>query len=157
MKFDSRDKYYMQIALEVAYNALKNGEIPIGVVITDNEDKFVFSASNQSKKPHLLDHAEILAMKKTIESSCIDILAKSTLYVTVEPCAMCFSAAAICKIKRIVYACTCDLWGSNDLIKHNIKIAKGLKLPICVKGPYESEAKDLIKKFFMLKRKKNVK
>jgi tRNA(adenine34) deaminase len=157
MKFDERDNYYMQAALEMAHKALKNNEIPIGAVIADNEDKFAFSASNQSKKPNILNHAEILAIENAIKSNCIDILTKSTLYVTVEPCAMCLSAAAMCKIKKVIYACSCDLWGSSDLIKHNIKIAKGLRLPICVKGPYEREAKDLIKKFFMLKRKMNVK
>ena len=102
------DGHYMGLALEQAAGAFDRGEFPVGCVIVQ-DGKVVAIGARQgttSDKPFCseIDHAEIRALKflETIDTRFDP--AKAVLYVTMEPCLMCFGAIILTGIKKIVYA-----------------------------------------------------
>jgi tRNA(adenine34) deaminase len=93
----------MQFALKEAQKALHNNDIPIGAVIV-LEDKIIGKGYNQVellKDPTA--HAEMIAITSATATLGEKWLNKATMYVTVEPCAMCAGAAVLSRLKRLVY------------------------------------------------------
>ncbi len=98
------DKLYMQKALEEAYYALGEKEVPIGAVIVYDK-KIVAKAHNQVER--LSDptaHAEILAITQATNYLGSKWLKGCTLYVTVEPCPMCAGALILSRIDKVVFS-----------------------------------------------------
>lgn len=100
---DNRDEKYMRHALSEARKALERDEVPIGAVVVSGD---VIIGRGHNLVETLCDataHAEMQAI--TAASSYIGgkYLTNCTLYVTVEPCAMCAGAISWSQIKRIVY------------------------------------------------------
>jgi tRNA(adenine34) deaminase len=110
---------YMQQALDLARQALADGEFPVGCVLV-SQGKVVASGKRTGTRrevPSELDHAEIIALRNWEASGKSGNENPITLYCTMEPCLMCFGALMISGIHRIVYAyedamgggCTCDM------------------------------------------------
>ncbi len=102
------DEYYMDQALELATEAFYRGEFPVGCVIVQN-GKVMATGARQgttSDKPFCseIDHAEIRALKSLETTDTLFDPEKAVLYVTMEPCLMCFGAVILSGIKKIVYA-----------------------------------------------------
>lgn len=101
------DMEWMQIALDLAHQAASNGEVPVGALIV--KDGFVIGRG--SNAPITLRdptaHAEIIAMREAAAHLDNYRLVNCTLYVTLEPCAMCCGAIQHARIARLVY-------GAND-------------------------------------------
>lgn len=100
------DDRYMQLALSLAETAAGLGEIPVGCVIVDEASGDIIAAS--ANGPVALHdptaHAEILALRRAGESLANYRLRPNlTLYVTLEPCAMCAGAISHARIARLVY------------------------------------------------------
>ena len=103
---DERDNYFMQLALGLAREAETNGEVPVGAVIVQG-DTVVGAGSNRpiaSGDPTA--HAEIVALRAAAVELANYRLADTTLYVTLEPCAMCAGAMVHARVGRLVYGCT---------------------------------------------------
>lgn len=97
------DEYFMQLALEQAKQAANLGEIPVGAVIVI-DGKVIASTHNQSiKNNDPSAHAEILALRLAGQNIKNYRLIGATLYVTLEPCIMCFGALLHARIKRVVF------------------------------------------------------
>lgn len=97
------DEFYMKMALDEARVAAEEGEVPVGAVIVVN-DRVIARAHNLTER--LCDvtaHAEMQAITSASEALGGKYLTDCTLYVTVEPCAMCASALGWAQIGRIVY------------------------------------------------------
>lgn len=99
------DEEFMQFALALAGGAAEAGEAPIGCVIVDADGKIVAAAANA---PVSLNdptaHAEILALRQAAASlQNYRLKPDLTLYVTLEPCAMCAGAISNARIARVVY------------------------------------------------------
>ncbi len=94
---------YMDVALKEAHLALEAGEVPVGAAIFKG-DVLVASAHNETeKRQDPTAHAEMLAMKRAREKLGTKYLMGLSLYVTLEPCAMCRGAAALYKLDRIYF------------------------------------------------------
>ena len=100
---------FMAMAIEEAKKGLKIGEIPIGCVITNKEDKVLARSHNSvvSRKDPV-GHAELNAIREACEMINSDRLVDCNIYVTLEPCIMCASAISKAKLKRLYY-------GADDL------------------------------------------
>lgn len=97
------DEAYMRMALEEAGRAEQAGEVPVGAVVV-LEDRVVGAGGNRT----LADcdptaHAEIVALRAAAQAAGNYRLAGATLYVTIEPCAMCAGALVQARIARLVY------------------------------------------------------
>jgi len=99
-------EHYMRQALKQAEQALAENEVPIGAVIVHAE-RVIAAAHNQREQ--LRDptaHAEMIAITQAAESLGDWRLEQCTLYVTLEPCAMCAGAILLARIPVVVYGAT---------------------------------------------------
>ena|SRR5690606_7262394 len=98
-----RDEYWMQRALELAQLAAQRGEVPVGAVLV-KDDQLIAEGFNQpisSCDPTA--HAEIVALRTAAQSLSNYRLPATTLYVTIEPCAMCAGALVHARVQRLVF------------------------------------------------------
>ena len=97
------DEHYMRLALAEAGEALERGEVPIGAVIVSG-DRIVGRGHNLVEMlGDVTAHAEMQAITAAAENLGGKYLTDCTIYVTVEPCAMCAAALGWAQIGRVVY------------------------------------------------------
>ena len=114
------DEYWMQEALKEARAAMAEDEVPVGAVIV-RDGAIVAHAHNLSRqKNDPTQHAELLALQAAQQK--LGSLTDCTLYVTMEPCAMCAGAMVLMKLPRLVFGAfdhSCGCTGSRvDLTDH---------------------------------------
>ena len=99
-----RDHYWMQQALVQAQLAMMANEVPVGAVLVDQNNQLIAAAHNQPIMDHDPSaHAEILCLRRAAQATANYRLLKTTLYVTLEPCAMCAGAMIHARIQRLVF------------------------------------------------------
>ena len=116
----SHDERWMMEAIREAQAALREDEVPVGAVVV-KDDKIVARAHNLSQqKTDPTQHAELLALQQA--QKVLGSLDRCTLYVTMEPCAMCAGAMVLLKLPRLVFGAfdaSCGCTGSRvDLTDH---------------------------------------
>ena len=141
------DEHYMKMALIEAEAAANINEIPIGAIIVC-QNQIIAQAHNLTETlNHGTAHAEMQTI--TIASDYLGgkYLRNCSLYVTVEPCAMCAGAIGWAQIERVVY-------GTSDEKKGFSIIAPNALHPKCqvTKGVLQEECSTLMKDFFQKKR-----
>jgi tRNA(adenine34) deaminase len=95
----------MARALEEARAAALRNEVPVGAVVLDEKGAILCSAGNRTLELHdPTAHAEILAIRQAGQLRTSERLIDCTLYITLEPCAMCAAAISFARLKRIVFA-----------------------------------------------------
>lgn len=98
-----RDEYWMKIALKYAYYAKERGEIPIGAILVLRE-KIIGTGWNSSIiQNDPTAHAEIIALRSAGNNIKNYRFNNTTLYVTLQPCIMCFGAIIHSRIERLVF------------------------------------------------------
>ncbi len=103
MSWADADIAHMQTALAVAGEGGDADEVPVGAVVTLNDD-VIGTGHNQSISAHdPSGHAEIIALRAAAASIGNHRLSGATLYVTLEPCAMCMGAIAQARLSRVVF------------------------------------------------------
>lgn len=123
------DHVFMGQALKLAEEALWEGEFPVGCVVTLNDQILVQSRRQDSRgrRPSEIHHAEILALRELETRLDRKERQLTTLYVTLEPCLMCYAAILLSGIGRLVWAyedamgggTTCNLAGLPPLYAHS--------------------------------------
>ncbi len=98
------DARYMQRALELAQQAQALGEVPVGAVITFNDEIIAEGYNQPITGCDPTAHAEIVALRHAAKHLGNYRLVDCSLYVTLEPCAMCAGAMVHARIKRLIYA-----------------------------------------------------
>jgi tRNA(adenine34) deaminase len=119
----ARDIAGMRLALEQAVIARDAGEVPVGAVII-RDDEVLASAHNETVDlRHPTAHAEFLAIHRALALLETDRLPDATLYVTLEPCALCAGAIVLTKVSRVVFGAwdaKAGMAGSiHDLLRHS--------------------------------------
>lgn len=95
---------HMPLALDEARAAAARGEVPVGAVLLDPAGHVLAKAGNQTVADHdPTAHAEILVIRQACADLGTQRLTGCTLYVTLEPCAMCAAAISAARIARVVY------------------------------------------------------
>tara|TARA_B110000008_G_scaffold83317_1_gene85117 strand:- start:840 stop:1289 length:450 start_codon:yes stop_codon:yes gene_type:complete len=144
----TKDEKWMKVAINEAKLAMKENEIPVGAVLVQN-DRLIARAYNQPiKNNDPTAHAEIQLLRKAGEKQKNYRLVNTTLYVTLEPCAMCFGAMIHSRIERLVFGALdpkTGVCGScmnlNDEKNFNHKIS-------ILGGVLEEECSTLLRFFF---------
>lgn len=106
---------FMQVALEEAKIALKNGEFPVGCVIADEKSIITTGRREKSALHNELDHAEIIALRKLNEQYPEKRGTGLTVYSTMEPCLMCFSTLLLNNVHTIVFSYEDVMGGGTNL------------------------------------------
>ncbi|HAJ83714.1 MAG TPA: tRNA-specific adenosine deaminase [Rhodobacteraceae bacterium] len=111
MRFTSQ----MDLALNEAQRAASAGEVPVGAVIVDARGQVLAAAGNRTRRDcDPTAHAEILAIRQAAAILGQERLAGCTLYVTLEPCAMCAGALVHARVARVVYGAADPKSGGTD-------------------------------------------
>ena len=134
------DQKYMRMAIEQAQLAAQSGEVPVGaVLVKDSQD--ISKAFNKPIANHDPSaHAEMLALRQAALAEENYRIPGSTLYVTLEPCAMCSGAMLHARIDRVVYGApdpkpgaagsVLDIFGSKQ-INHQTSVEGGIMSEEC--------------------------
>lgn len=142
----------MARAFMLAEQALDEGEVPVGALVV-YQDRIIGKGYNQVER--LNDptaHAEMLALSAACESLGSKYLTGCTLYVTLEPCAMCAGAVSWSKIDRVVFGAL-DAQAGGCGSRFNITGNKALNhKPELIHGIMEKDSEYLLKAFFSNKR-----
>ena len=141
------DEYFMKRALAEAEQAFLEGEIPVGAVVVC-QNKIIARAYNQTETLNdVTAHAEMLAITSATSWLGGKYLTGCTLYVTLEPCAMCAGALGWTQIDRIV-------WGASDPKRGFQRYAPEAIHPktLTSGGVLVGDCEALIKRFFEDKR-----
>jgi len=148
-----RDQQHMRRALELARTAESQGEVPVGAVIVSARDEVVAEAANGPIALHdPTAHAEILALRQAGNALRNYRLPGCTLYVTLEPCAMCAAAIVHARIQRLIYAAADPKSGACGSVT-NVIGARGMNHRVIVEsGIFAGESSTLLKAFFQSRR-----
>lgn len=131
----SRDAAWMEHALELARRAEAAGEVPVGAVIVRNDEVLGEGMNRTIRDADPTAHAEVVAIRAAAERLGDWRLTESTLYVTLEPCAMCAGAIVLARIPRVVYAADdpkAGMGGSlgnllqDDRLNHRCDVTRGV-------------------------------
>lgn len=141
------DEYFMRQALAEARDAYEEGEIPVGaVIVCDN--RIISRTHNQTELLNdVTAHAEILAITAAANVLGAKYLSSCTLYVTLEPCAMCAGAIGWAQISTLVY-------GASDTKRgYSIYAPQALHPKAKIRsGILEEECAGLMRAFFKRRR-----
>ncbi len=139
----------MQLALEQAKTAAFRGEVPVGAVITDANGKVLAASHNMVEG--LCDataHAELLVIKDASHKLKNRRLEGCTLYVTLEPCAMCATAISHARIGRLVFGAFDEKGGGVESGAKIYTQQTTTHKPEVIGGVMEEECKKQLQDFF---------
>lgn len=140
MTQEELDQQYMRLAIEQAQLAAQAGEVPVGAVLV-RDGRVVSKAFNKPIANHDPSaHAEMLALREAALAEENYRIPGSTLYITLEPCAMCSGAMLHARIDRVVYGApdpktgaagsVLDLFSSKQ-INHQTSVEGGIMSEEC--------------------------
>ena len=148
----SRDVDYMRRALELARRAALDGEVPVGALLI-LEDEVIGEGWNRPIEGHdPTAHAEILALRAGAQRLRNYRLERTTLYATLEPCAMCMGAAMNARVSRVVFGAwdqKAGACGSVIDLPRQPKLAHGIDV---FGGVCSEESAALLRQFFEARR-----
>lgn len=153
--YSAADEAAMQAALQQAELAYQVGEVPVGAVVLDAEGRIIGQGFNRTITDHdPTAHAEIVALRQAAAALGNYRLPGASLFVTLEPCAMCMGAMLHARIRRVVYAATDPKTGACGSVlcvhaypqlNHQTSVTGGL---------LAAECGDLLRQFFRERRRK---
>jgi tRNA(adenine34) deaminase len=134
------DERYMRDALASARRALAHGDVPVGAAVVKDGVVIARGRNARERDSDPTAHAEIVAIRRAARRLGSWRLSGCTLYVTLEPCAMCAGAMVLARLPRLVYGATdpkAGFTGSlGDLVRHprlnhRVDVTKGVLAAEC--------------------------
>ena len=142
----------MAAAIILAGQAGRDGEVPVGALIVHGDDCIAQMANQTERDQDPTGHAELLAIRQAAATLGTWRLSGCTLYVTLEPCAMCAGAMVLARLDRVVFGAwdpKAGMAGSvGDLLRH----PRLNHRPEVLGGVLAEEAGALLKDFFATRR-----
>ena len=142
------DERMMRLALEQAEACLDSGDVPVGAVIARDGDMLVAAGNARERMQDPTAHAEVLALREASDISDSWRLDGCTMYVTLEPCAMCAGAIVLARLDRVVFGARDPKAGfagslgnllQDERLNHRVAVTGGL---------LEEECGELLRAFF---------
>lgn len=145
----------MEQALRQARRAFALGEVPVGAVIVKDGQIIARGYNERETKQDPSNHAELTAIRRAARALNSWRLLDCTLYVTLEPCAMCAGAIVLARIPKVVYAATDPKAGACGSVLDILAAKKLNHQPEVVSGVLANEAGQMLKDFFCSARKRS--
>jgi tRNA(adenine34) deaminase len=146
------DEQWMRLALDEARNAEQAGEVPVGAVVVRDGTVLARSANRTVRDHDPTSHAEILALREASNVVGSWRLTACTLYVTLEPCAMCAGALVLARVDRVVFGAWDDKAGMAGSVGDLLRHPRLNHSPQVLGGVLRDECGTLLTRFFKQKR-----
>jgi len=142
------DREFMRLALEQARKASAQGEVPIGAVLVRDDQVLAQARNFREIWQDPTAHAEIVAIREAATQSGSWRLTDTTLYATLEPCAMCIGAIILARIPRLVFGAMDPKAGACGSI-FDLPAERKLNHRVeVIGGVLEQESQELLQTFF---------
>ncbi len=142
------DEFWMRRALQLAERARAEGEVPVGAVLVSGDDCIGEGWNKPVSSHDPSAHAEMTALRTGAAQLRNYRLPGTTLYVTLEPCAMCAGAIVLARIKRLVYAAADPKTGAAGSVFNILQTSQLNHRVELTGGILEQEAASLLQTFF---------
>ena len=146
----TQDEFFMSLALLQAKKGFESNEVPVGAFLVGPKGFIVATYNQVEKNCNVFAHAELLAIEKACKTLQSKYLTDFTLYVTLEPCALCMNAILMTRLKRVCFSAKSPRWGFTvdqlvrfEIYKTSLILSEGL---------FRIEAEKLLVNFFKLHR-----
>jgi tRNA(adenine34) deaminase len=147
----SKDEAYLRRAIELASQAERAGDVPIGAVLVSGD--LVLEAKNEKElRRDATAHAEMLLLREAAQRLGVWRLSEATLYVSKEPCLMCAGAIIAARIKRLVYGAADSKGGADGGAFDVLRSPKTNHRLEVTSGVLEAEAAEQLQRFFRTRR-----
>ena len=143
----------MERALAEARVSQEAGEVPVGAVIVRDGVLVAHAGNRTIRDQDATAHAESLAIREASAAIGSWRLSGCTLYVTLEPCAMCAGAIVLARVDRVVFAAWDDKAGMAGSVGDVLRHPRLNHRPEVLGGVREAEAGALLREFFMARRR----
>ena len=113
---EREDAIWMALALDEARQALERGEVPVGAVVVRGGEVLARAGNEREGRQDPTAHAEVLALRRAAAAAGHWRLNDATLYVTLEPCAMCAGALVQARVAHVVFGAADPKAGAVDSV-----------------------------------------
>ncbi len=146
------DETWMQAALASAIAARDAGDVPVGAVVVRDRTVIAEAGNGTIRGQDPTAHAEVVAIRAAAQSLGSWHLGGCTLYVTLEPCAMCAGAIVLARLDRVVFGAWDDKAGMAGSVGDILRHPRLNHRPQVQGGVNESECAALLREFFRERR-----
>jgi len=146
------DEHWMRAALDQAALALAHDDVPIGAVVVHDGAVVGAGHNERERRSDPTAHAEILALQRASAALGSWRLLGCTLYVTLEPCAMCAGAIVLARVPRVVYGTPDPKAGMAGSVLDILAEPRLNHRPVVESGPLAAECAALLREFFAARR-----
>ena len=146
------DRAFMEFALAAARDAAAAGEVPVGAVMVRGGEIIARTANRTVRDQDPTAHAEILALREASRVTGRWRLNDCTMYVTLEPCAMCAGALVLARLERVVFGAWDPKAGMSGSVEDLLRHPRLNHRPGVMGGVMEDAARDLLRQFFAARR-----
>jgi tRNA(adenine34) deaminase len=148
----AEDDRWMAAAVEIATAAARADEVPVGAVIVRNDNIIARGANRTVRDQDPTAHAEVLAIRAAAAVLRSWRISGCTMYVTVEPCAMCAGAIVLARIDRVVFGAWDDKAGMAGSVEDVLRHPRLNHRPEVLGGVRALECGVLLTRFFKERR-----
>ena len=146
------DDEFMALALAEAERCLEHGDVPVGAVVARGGAVVGAGRNERELRQDPTAHAEILALRAAAQAARSWRVLDATLYVTLEPCAMCAGAIVLARVPRVVYGATDPKAGAAGSVLDVLAEPRLNHRPVVQGGVLASECAALLTDFFAARR-----
>jgi len=149
---DPEDERFMRRAIAEAERALGHDDVPIGAVVVHGGEVVGAGHNERELRQDPTAHAEIIALRAAAHALGSWRVLDSTLYVTLEPCAMCAGAIVLARMPRVVYGCADPKAGAAGSVLDVLSEPRLNHRPEVTSGVLARECATLLTDFFAARR-----
>jgi len=146
------EDYFMRLALREAEQARTHDDAPIGAVLVRDGELLAAAHNERELRQDPTAHAEILALREAAHALGSWRVLDATLYVTLEPCAMCAGAIVLARVPRVVYGATDPKAGACGSVLDVLAEERLNHRPEVVSGQLAPECGQILSDFFAARR-----
>jgi tRNA(adenine34) deaminase len=146
------DEYFMRLAVREAACAGDEGDVPIGAVVVRAGEVIAAGRNERELRQDPTAHAEVLALREAATAVGSWRVLEATLYVTLEPCAMCAGAIVLARVPRVVYGASDPKAGAAGSVLDVLGEPRLNHRPEVEGGVLGEECGDLLSGFFASRR-----
>jgi len=146
------DTHFMNAALDEARRAREHGDVPIGCVVVHAGEVVGAGHNERELRQDPTAHAEVIALRAAAAALGSWRVLDATLYVTLEPCAMCAGAIVLARVPRVVFGCPDPKAGAAGSVLDVLGEARLNHRPEVVGGVLRDDCAELLRGFFRARR-----